>query len=87
MHSKTVHQTPTRQQYGQPHSLNGGSRGNGSKNEQMHERINQLQNSTAKAAIRLASHSQPQLNQDIGIVEGYLENVCEIYFVFRLMTN
>lgn len=79
MHSKAVPRTTTRQPYGQPHSLNGGTRGADqiqvSKSDQMHERINQLQNSTAKAAIRLASHSQPQLNQDPGIVEGYLENV------------
>lgn len=67
------------QQHGQKHTVNGGSRpaamSQGAKSEQMHERISQLQNSTAKAAIRLASHSQPQLNQDPGIVEGYLENV------------
>lgn len=77
-----MHQTPQHQPYGQPHSVNGGTRvaqqSHGSKSEQMHERINQLQNSTAKASIRLASHSQPQLNQDPGIVEGYLENVCKI---------
>lgn len=82
MHSKAVRQMPSRQPYRQPsHTVNGGMRSvqpnHGLKNEQMHERINQLQNSTAKAAIRLASHSQPQLNQDPGIVEGYLENVCE----------
>lgn len=82
MHSKAVPRTSTRQPYGQPRSLNGGTRAahqsQGSKSEQMHERINQLQNSTAKAAIRLASHSQPQLNQDPGIVDGYLENVCKL---------
>lgn len=81
MHSKVGpgHQSPTGQQYVQAHSLNGGTRSaqpsNGSKSELMHERINQLQNSTAKASIRLASQSQPQLNPDLDIVEGYLENV------------
>lgn len=92
MHSKAVHQTSLRQQHhGQPHSVNGGARvahtSHESKSEQMHERINQLQNSTAKAAIRLASHSQPQLNQDPGIVEGYLENVCEIFFLYQFICN
>lgn len=79
MHSKVVQKQMRQQQHSQGHSVNGESRSaqtsHGSKSEQMHERISQLQNSTAKAAIRLASHSQPQLNQDPGIVEGYLENV------------
>lgn len=44
-----------------------------SKSEQIRERVNTLQNSTAKATIRAAK--KPQLDQDPGIVDGYLENV------------
>lgn len=44
-----------------------------SKSEQIRERVNTLQNSTAKATIRAAN--KPQLNQEPGVVDGYLENV------------
>lgn len=44
-----------------------------SKSAQIRERVNTLQNSTAKATIRAAN--KPQLDQDPGIVDGYLENV------------
>lgn len=44
-----------------------------SKSDQLRERVNNIQNSTAKAAIRIANQSQ--INQDPGIVDGYLENV------------
>lgn len=48
---------------------------NESKTDQIHERVNHLQNSTAKATIRMATQSQPKLGQDAGVVDGYLENV------------
>lgn len=44
-----------------------------SKSDQLRERVNNIQNSTAKAAIRIANQSQ--LNSEQGIVVGYLENV------------
>lgn len=47
-----------------------------SKSEQMRERVNTLQNSTAKATIRAAN--KPQLDQEAGVVDGYLENVSGI---------
>lgn len=49
------------------------SSNNSSKGDHILERVNHLQNSSAKVAIRVAN--QTQLNHEPGIVDGYLENV------------
>lgn len=67
------------QDYNQRHGNIAPYNNNVSKSDHIHERVNSLQNSTAKASIRIASHSQPQLNHDPGIVDGYLENVKKIF--------
>lgn len=47
-----------------------------SKSDALREHVNSLQNSTTKATIRAVN--PPQLNNEPGIVDGYLENVSEI---------
>lgn len=47
-----------------------------SKSDILREHVNSLQNSTTKATIRAVN--PPQLNNEPGIVDGYLENVCKI---------
>lgn len=51
-----------------------------SKSDILREHVNSLQNSTTKATIRAAN--PPQLNNEPGIVDGYLENVRKIFVVF-----
>lgn len=51
-----------------------------SKTNQLRERVNSLQNSTAKAAFRVVN--RPKLDQEPGIVDGYLENVTKKYSKF-----
>lgn len=48
-----------------------------SKSDILREHVNSLQNSTTKATIRAAN--APQLNNEPGIVDGYLENVRMIF--------
>lgn len=53
------------------------SKNSPSKSDQLRERVNSIQNSTAIAAIRIANKSQ--INSEQGIVDGYLENVILIW--------
>lgn len=46
----------------------------GYSSEVFREHVNSLQNSSAKATMRVVN--PPQLNKEPGIVDGYLENVC-----------
>lgn len=48
-----------------------------SKSDTLREHVNSLQNSTTKASIRAAN--PPQMNNDPGIVDGYLENVRKLF--------
>lgn len=49
------------------------SKNSPSKSNQLKERVSNIQNSTAKETIRIVNQSQ--INQDPGIIDGYLENV------------
>lgn len=55
-----------------PHDFNKLSQ-SPSKTELLREHVNSLQNSTAKASMRVVN--PPQLNNEPGIIDGYLENV------------
>lgn len=70
--SSTSHNHTTKNGSGMKHKQSPTSTGC-SKGENIIERVNHLQHSTAKAAIRVANKSP--LNQEPGIVDGYLENV------------
>lgn len=50
-----------------------------SKSDILREHVNSLQNSTTKATIRAVN--LPQLNNEPGIVDGYLENVRKIIVI------
>lgn len=52
-----------------------------SKSDTLREHVNSLQNSTTKATIRAVN--PPQLNNEPGIVDGYLENV-RLLKMFRI---
>lgn len=49
------------------------------RNEILQERVNNLQNATAKAAIRVAKTQQ--LNHDPSVIDGFLENVSMKLFI------
>lgn len=65
------------QQSGKSNRVHDASRLNRSpsKSDVLREHVNSLQNSTTKATIRAVN--PPQLNNEPGIVDGYLENVSD----------
>lgn len=46
--------------------------------EQLQVRINNIQNTTALAAMRFTANPQTMGEHDPGIIDGFLENVCRI---------
>lgn len=52
-----------------------------SKNEQIHQRAKHVQNSSAKETIQnLAKQKQFQMEQEPGIIDGFIENVISVFF-------